>query len=136
MSKVFSFSASCSLLLLLLWSSCEKDNLQTLTTPEPCDTCHIVVCDTSFILSYKNDIQPITATYCDKCHSPLNAPIYGDGNTIGIYSGISVFAADGTLLCAIKHEADCVPMPDDDPKLSDCNIARIEAWVRQGYPDN
>lgn len=121
---------------LFLWlSSCRYNNLEDLLKPD-CDTCQAIICDTSFTISYANDIRTITAEYCDKCHSATNGPVFGDGNVFDNYTTLSEYAGNGKLLCAIKHEADCVPMPEDDPKLSDCNIARIEAWVRQGHPDN
>ena len=136
MRKIFSLSAFGLLPLILLWSSCEEDNLETLIKNNECDTCQSVVCDTTFTISYANDIRAITLKYCDKCHSALNAPIYGNGNILDIHSGLADRAASGTLTCVINHGVDCPPMPKDDPKLSDCNIARIEAWVRQGYPNN
>ena len=133
MRKIFSVIGFFAVLLYL--TSCENTSLEELTKDD-CDTCQNVICDTTFTLSYANDIRTITAEYCDKCHSALNGPIYGDGNVLDNHSGLADYASNGILLCSIKHEVDCSPMPEDDPKLSDCNIARIEAWVRQGYPNN
>jgi hypothetical protein len=43
---------------------------------------------------------------------------------------------DGRLLGAIRHESGFSPMPQGNPKLSDCQIAQIEAWIDEGYPQN
>jgi hypothetical protein len=45
-------------------------------------------------------------------------------------------AANGRLVGVISHAAGYPAMPQGGPKLSDCEIARIRTWVRQGTPNN
>lgn len=116
------------------WTSCKKDNLETLTQPD-CDTCQTSVCDTAFELSYVNDIEPILAATCYDCHGTFTSA-NGEGNVLQGYNNLIVYVNDGRLMGTITHAPDYPPMPDGDPKLSDCRIARIDAWIRQGALNN
>ena len=42
----------------------------------------------------------------------------------------------GLVLPAIKHANGVPPMPNGMPKLNDCDIAKIEAWINAGMPEN
>jgi hypothetical protein len=37
---------------------------------------------------------------------------------------------------AINHSSGYQAMPQNLPKLSDCNLAKIAAWKNAGMPDN
>ncbi len=111
-------------LLLFLFSislySCkdkEKDN----PTPDS-------VCETSNV-TYSNTVKPIIANNCVVCHSaaPMN---------LGDVATLQGVANSGKLYKVITH-ADGVPaMPKNMPKLSDCDIAKIKAWVDAGAQNN
>lgn len=102
----------------------------------------VVPCDTS-IVSYNADIMSILDANCKQCHSPENAPIFGNNYNLYDHSIISTLALDGnftygTLLSAVKHEGGApeMPRPAGSPKISDCEINTIAAWVHQGALDN
>lgn len=133
MRKTFLAGIFILFFLTLHWSSCKKDNLEELMKQ---DTTGTVVCDTSFVLSYTNDVVPILSKECYSCHNSLSAPFLAGGNVLDNYNSLKVFVENDKLLCVIKHTPGCLQMPRGGAKLSDCRIARIEAWVNQGYPEN
>ncbi len=92
---------------------------------EPCDTVSI---------SYRTDIIAIVSTHCYSCHS--GTAIDGDGITLDSYADLSGAALYTDLLQMIQHDPGFIEMPKDNPKLSECNIAKIRTWIREGAPDN
>ena len=134
----YTFSAFAMLAIIFGLYSCAKDNLQELQKDDPGNS----VCDTSFAVSYQNDIVPILTIDCYECHSQANAPTLASGNVLEGYSSVMAFVdlndpSNSKLLCTIQHE--CFPfMPQQLglPKISDCKIARIEAWINQGALNN
>ncbi|MFI5204130.1 MAG: hypothetical protein ACHQF2_06500 [Flavobacteriales bacterium] len=92
--------------------------------------------------TFVNDILPIVQTNCaiGQCHvSGGLAPYIATD-----YNQIMPYAANGSLVKAIKHEG-AIKMPRIDPndplnttakKLADSLIQEIECWVLQGYPNN
>lgn len=95
-------------------------------------TCSQVACDTTN-LTYSADIQPILQTYCNSCHSG-SAP---SGNLdYSTYNGVVATVNDNTLLGSITHTYGYSPMPQGAGKLSNCNIALIQAWIHAGAPNN
>ena len=126
--------------LIIQFSSCKQDNLEDLLI-DPMDSLS-TICDTSFIVSYQNDIVPILATrfsgVTDSCYHCHNVNSYQARGTVRLdaYEFLILKATEDNLLCRIKHKVTCAPMPQSGGKLSDCNIARIEAWINQGTPNN
>src|SRR6187549_3558760 len=123
MRKLFIILPVILLIIASLWSSCKKDDLVTLQGT--CDTC-MAVCDTTFEISYANDIVPILAADCYTCHNVFSAPTEAEGNVLEGYSNLLPYAQDGRLMGTITHTAGYPEMPDGDPKISDCKIARID----------
>ncbi len=93
------------------------------------------VCDTVGV-TYRATVEPILSSNCYNCHRQANAPSFGNGIVLDNYAGVNVWIASGRLLCDIKGEAGCTLMPKGGPKMSDCNIAKIEAWINAGALDN
>ncbi len=90
-------------------------------------------CDTSAV-SYSADVTGILSTYCYSCHSG-NA-INGSGIKLDTYEGVSAQAKFGDLLQVIQHDPGFPAMPKDADKLSECNIAIIRTWIRNGSRNN
>jgi hypothetical protein len=64
---------------------------------------------------------------------------HADSSQVGSlegYADAKAFAEFGRLLGAIKHEAGFSPMPKNGTKWSDADIAKIEAWINDGYLEN
>jgi hypothetical protein len=90
-------------------------------------------CDIISTVSFQTNIKPILNANCIVCHSAADA---AGGLNYETYSGVSVPAMDGRLVGSIKHLAGFIPMPEFAPKLSDCDIMKIETWVKQGALNN
>jgi len=83
-------------------------------------------CDTLNI-SYPGTVYPILEQYCLSCHSGETPD---GGLDFTDYSIVATLAENGTLLGSIRHEEGYEPMPQGMAKLSDCDISKIEIWVR------
>lgn len=84
-------------------------------------------------MSYQNDIAPIMEKDCYACHS-IEANFANI--TVEGYENISIYVSNQKLLNSIKHQAGFSPMPKGTPKLLDCEIEKIEAWILQGAKNN
>ena len=89
-------------------------------------------CDTSKY-KFAADIQPILNNWCVSCHTSGNA---GGGYDLSNYNGVNAGAVNGKLMGSIKHSAGYIPMPQNSPQLSACDIAKIQNWVNAGHPNN
>ncbi len=91
-------------------------------------------CDTNQF-TFSATIQPLIDKHCKGCHSGSNArgQIY-----LTNYNEIKARVDDGYLLGTIRQDSTIKyrPMPDNQPKLSDCKIRQIEKWVAAGAQNN
>ena len=89
-------------------------------------------CDTG-TMSYANDIIPILSANCYTCHDTQTK----FGNIIlDSHSEVLKRVNSNILLGVIKHSVGFTPMPQGGPKLLDCHIEKIEAWISQGALNN
>ncbi|MBP7496758.1 MAG: hypothetical protein KA792_03745 [Bacteroidales bacterium] len=86
-------------------------------------------CDLTNV-TYKNTIAPIMSASCNKCHS--------FGNTIATdnYNDLKKITDDNALWGTINHLSGYSPMPKGENKISDCNIRKIEKWIKDGANNN
>lgn len=111
------------LMSLVLLGGCYYDVYEELY-PSDCKTANI---------SYQSDILPILDVKCYQCHSASE----NQGNvTLEGYSNLKIYADNGKLLGAIRHEGGFSPMPQDGGQLSDCNISYFETWISEGTLNN
>ncbi len=115
------------LTLAVFLSACVYNNEEDLypTPPEACDTLNI---------SYQNTIIPLLTLHeCIACHQGETP----NGN-IGMdsYEKVKAQADNGMLYGTIAHLPGFSPMPKDEPKLLDCEIRQIKAWIDQGALNN
>ncbi|MBX2928728.1 MAG: hypothetical protein KF852_12910 [Saprospiraceae bacterium] len=89
-------------------------------------------CDTD-IVTYSGVIAPIISTNCLVCHS--TAANLGGVRLEG-YNAIKIWVDNGRIAGAINHQSGFSPMPQNAPKLSSCNISKIEKWISDGAPNN
>jgi hypothetical protein len=88
-------------------------------------------CDTSNV-RFASTIQPILQMYCTGCHSGTGASA---GINLTTWAGVKPQIDNGRIWAAINHTGP-KPMPLGGNKLSDCNIAKIGIWIRNGAPNN
>lgn len=105
----------CEIMMIEKWI-----NDTTFVTPP--DT---TLCDSSNV-TFPGTVMPILLENCITCHSQ---PIPAGGLDFNNYSNIAFVAQAGSLLGAIKHLPGYVPMPQNAPPLSDCEINLIQKWV-------
>ena len=79
------------------------------------------------------DILPILEADCMQCHSA--SANFGNVSLEG-FDQLSKYVNDGSLLGVIKHDPGFSPMPKGAPKLLDCEVQKIEAWIQAGALNN
>jgi hypothetical protein len=94
-------------------------------------------CDTTAI-SFSRDVKPIFAVACDNCHSTATAPILGAGINLDGPARMAAYEAafPGRLYGSVAHVRPYSPMPKGGRKLDNCNLSKIDAWIKAGTPDN
>jgi hypothetical protein len=130
------FALAAFIVCSLWFASCNYDNYQNLhPTPKA-----PAVCDSSKVISFANDVEPIFAASClTGCHSSSSA---SGGITLDTWNGVRRPASNGQLVTSIDHsQADgasnifWMPLPSPN-KLSACQIGIIRKWVNAGYLNN
>ena len=110
--------------MVLSMEGCYYDNEEDLYPGTFCDTADV---------NYSGEIDAIVQ---GKCAIPGCHVAGGDGNgDFTVFSELSDFATDGTLLRSVRREAGALGMPPSGP-LRDCEIRQIELWVASGNPNN
>jgi hypothetical protein len=128
MKKILVFVAA-GLMFVFLIPSCYYDNVEDLYPFEAS------ACDTTNI-TYSKTIAPIMEANCNTCHNSITS----NGNPPVItadYPGLFVVAENKKLWNAVDHlNGGSRDMPQNANKLSDCDLAKINTWIKAGYPDN
>ncbi len=113
------------LLLVSILSSCHFDKEEVLypKSSDGCDTLNV---------TYTNYIAPIMVDNCNGCHggSFPEAGIRTDN-----YNDLKDLAENNSLAGVVNHEPGYSPMPKDKPKLSDCDLKQINAWIESGVQE-
>ncbi len=125
---------SCAALLAVLFYSCTKSGTDgdNNNPPDPpggggnCDTVN---------MEYAANVVPILQANCYSCHG-TNTNSGSMGRVLEGYSNIKPYAESGTLAGVISHAQGFIPMPQNGPKLSQCNIDKIKSWISNGIKDN
>ncbi len=123
--NTFSPLALILFVIVLIGSSCYYDNEEYVyPNPTACDTTNA---------TYSLTVAPIMAANCNGCHSS-NAP--SAGIITDSYAGLQPIIADGKFRGAINHLPGFSSMPQGGNKLSTCDLAKIDAWLNAGAPNN
>jgi len=95
--------------------------------------CNVSIpCDTSNV-TYSGIISSIIQTNCLGCHSSAGT---GGGILLNTYSTVRNEVDNGRLWGAFTWQSGVSQMPKNAKRLSDCDIAKIEIWLRNGTPNN
>lgn len=115
-------------ILALTLTGCYYDKEDQLY-PKPANTGG---CDTTG-MTYTADIKPILDGTCatSGCHDAVTK---SNGWDLSSYNGAVTTATGGRLMGSLKHETQFFPMPKSLPKLDDCTISKIQAWINAGTP--
>jgi hypothetical protein len=112
------------LLFATLLSGCYYNSEEELYPAHGCATGSV---------TYSGDVLPIIINNCYKCH---DAATNTANITLEGYANLKKFVNSGQFLGVIKHQPGFSFMPKDEPQLIECDIAKIEAWVLSGAPEN
>ncbi|RYY39932.1 MAG: hypothetical protein EOO08_08550 [Chitinophagaceae bacterium] len=115
--------SSLGAVLLLSCTNSKKEALN----PQGCSTAGT---------TFSATIQPIIQANCLSCHSSSAAPASGNGNVIEGYAAVHAYAANGLLMHVVNHDPGVPAMPQGGAKLDACTIAKLQAWVDAGAPNN
>lgn len=109
------------ILLLIAMQACYYDNEEELYPQQ-------AACDTTNV-GYAATISIIMENNCNTCHGSdfPQANVITDN-----YTDLKVIADNGRLWGAVNHENGYSPMPNNLPKLSDCNLSKIRIWLDNG----
>ncbi len=123
------FASLCVIVYLIFITGCayHKADIEY-PAPGGCDTIN---------MRYSVEIKAILDANCKSCHDGTDV----SGYDLYDHATIAGLALDGnftygTLLSAVMHEGGAPEMPQGGPKLTDCDINKIAAWVHAGAPDN
>jgi uncharacterized membrane protein len=92
-------------------------------------------CDVSAV-TYSVTVTGILSANCYSCHNTANGPTSGSGIVFDTYAKLKPYATNGRLLGAINHAGGYSPMPKNMAQLNSCDLAKIQAWVTAGTPEN
>ncbi len=88
------------------------------------------VCDTTNV-TYTSKVEPIIRRSCYSCHG---TGIGLGGINLEGATNLKTYADNGRLMGSIEHRSGYSAMPQSAPKLSDCEIRTIQAWISAGQP--
>ncbi len=95
-------------------------------------TCDTTLIDRDTITVYYDDLTPIFTGICASCHNSQFS--YRQSIRMDNYTNVKKSFETGLPWPAINHSGE-YKMPNNLPKLNDCDIQRIGAWVSAGMPE-
>lgn len=124
-SKIFVFCVVVITGLLLSLNSCYYDNEYYLYSGgnQNCDT----------VFTYSARIKAITDQNCaqSSCHTATNP---AGSIPLTTYQEVRAGIEVAGMLCSIRQESGCSPMPKNRSPLSSCDIQAFEKWRDLGFP--
>jgi hypothetical protein len=111
--------------LLMMIQACTYDSEEELYGEVDCKTENV---------SYVADVVPILQNNgCLGCHNAADAQ---GGIVIDSYETLKIWIENERFLGSIRHDAGFSAMPKGAPKINQCSIDKITAWISDGYPNN
>jgi len=108
---------------VLFLSACYYDKEDMLYGPSQCDTSAV---------KYSVQVTSILNASCLSCHSGTAAA--GAGIKLDSYNAVKAAVDNGSLLSSVTRSVN--PMPKGAARLSECRIAELRTWIRNGAPNN
>ena len=116
---------SICLWIMITMNACYYDVADEINPPD-------MFCDTLDV-SYAEDILPLMVNQCYVCHSVSERR---GGVILEPYVELIPWVDSGLLSCTINHGDGCSAMPDNAPKMLDCQILLIDKWIADGAQEN
>jgi len=128
MKKFLILLVSLSFSSLAFFSGCYYDNEEDLygSTTVTCDTTAVTYATIAAILENNT---------CMGCHSNAQADASGGGYNLDGYDNLKATASKNNILYkSVAQDGTVSPMPKGGAKIADCDILKIDRWVKNGYP--
>ena len=131
MKKILTILFSLAVITPAWFISCENKNEEDLFGEADCDTS---------VVTWSADIKPIIENRCYECHSGSN-PI--SGRNFDTYDGFVFWVnytnnpgEPGRVYGAVNRLSGYSWMPNGRPKLPQCELDKINKWIREGAQNN
>lgn len=131
MLKTTNFNMRFSILLSIAvigfsLNSCYYDKSDKLYPSTTCDTAK---------MNFTSNIKPIITNNClnQGCHTTANASA---SIILDNYTGTKATIAGDKLINALKYVTGGSKNMPPSGKISDCDISKVEAWIKRGAPEN
>jgi hypothetical protein len=107
-------------------NSCYYDKADKLYPSSTCDTVK---------MNFNTHIKPIMTNNClnQGCHTSANP---NGSIVLQTYAGTQATIAGDKLINALKYVSGGSKNMPPIGKLSDCDISKVEAWIKRGAPEN
>ena len=90
-------------------------------------------CNTENI-RYSDNVERILGDFgCLSCHNDM---FPSGGVNLKGYANVKLYVDNGRLMGSIRHEQGFSPMPQNQVKMRDCEIDKLQAWIDEGAPNN
>ncbi len=113
-------------------SGCRYDKADELYVATPCDTT-VSITFSAYVTGVVND-------NCISCHSTANNVSLGGSINLEGYDNLINYVNDGlnggSFMGAITHNSNYLAMPQNEAKLDDCTILKLQKWVNNGAQNN
>lgn len=124
-SKIFAIFIVVITAVVISLNSCYYDNEYYLYSGgnQACDS----------VFTYSARIKAITDQNCamSGCHTSANP---AGSIPLTTYQEVRAGVEVAGMLCSIRHESGCSPMPKNRSQLSPCDIQAYEKWRDLGFP--
>lgn len=122
----------CLSIMCFVVISCSKSNEETLRSNNSGNAGGNAGCDT-VNMKYTANVRPILQATCYSCHGNGQSRA---GISLDTYDKVKSQVNNGLLIGTITHAPGYSPMPQGAPKLPDCDINKIKAWIARGALNN
>ena len=116
-------------MVLIFFSACyydKKDQVYPQVIVTTCDTTNV---------TYSTTVTGILNANCISCHGS-SANSLGGGIVLNTYATLKPYVTNGNLVNSILQNGKVPSMPLNMPKIDDCSINKIVAWVNNGAINN
>jgi hypothetical protein len=96
-----------------------------------CNT-NISGCDTANV-KYSTYIKPLLDKNCNGCHSGANPSA---NISLSTYANVKIHVNSNALYGSISHDPNYAAMPKGTAKLSNCDLNKVNAWIKAGALNN
>ncbi len=86
-------------------------------------------------MNFTTNIKPIMTNNClnQGCHTTANP---NGAVILDTYKGTQATVTGGKLINALKYVTGGSKNMPPAGKISDCDISKVEAWIKRGAPEN